>query len=342
MKSHTTGRTIQGDKVDLLLDTGASKSYMSKSYYMNHPILHSLPKYQTHIKNLQVGNGNKVATLFVIPVVLTINEHRFELFTLVSEIQDNIDIVFGMKNMHEVEGEHSARHSEFRFMNRAIPLFPQETFMLKPGCKRYVKIIAPFLQELSGTAIVKIVQGDKTITLQCKLQRNLGTLDIVNTSDKPMKFNKNNAIGIVDIRSLGFYNIRHSTLQYNLSMQLPQFNRMIHRHDQELKHDQQPRPKQQQSGRDGKQNQHAKHDEESRSADPYPWLDGKDPRRHMTDEEILWKYIDLKDSALDEDGKAELMDIIIEHKKAFSLRDEIGECPNIKIDIDVIDDSPSL
>ena len=38
-------------------------------------------------------------------------------------------------------------------------------------------------------------------------------------------------------------------------------------------------------------------------------------------------------------GKAELMDIIIEHKKAFSLRDEIGECPNIKIDIDVIDDS---
>ena len=26
--------------------------------------------------------------------------------------------------------------------------------------------------------------------------------------------------------------------------------------------------------------------------------------------------------------------------KAFSLRDEIGKCPNIKIDIDVVDDSP--
>ena len=78
-----------------------------------------------------------------------------------------------------------------------------------------VKVIAPFLRELSGTAIVKIVQGDKTITLQCKLQRNLGTLDIVNTSDKPMKFNKNIAIGIVDIRSLGFYNIQaqHPAIQ---------------------------------------------------------------------------------------------------------------------------------
>ena len=29
-----------------------------------------------------------------------------------------------------------------------------------------------------------------------------------------------------------------------------------------------------------------------------------------------------------------------QYKEAFSLRDEIGKCPNIKIDIDVVDDSP--
>ena len=34
------------------------------------------------------------------------------------------------------------------------------------------------------------------------------------------------------------------------------------------------------------------------------------------------------------------MNIIKTHKEAFSLRDEIGKCPNIKIDIDVVDDSP--
>ena len=34
------------------------------------------------------------------------------------------------------------------------------------------------------------------------------------------------------------------------------------------------------------------------------------------------------------------MEIILKYKKAFSLRDEIGECPNIKVDIDVIDDTP--
>ena len=72
----------------------------------------------------------------------------------------------------------------------------------------------------------------------------------------------------------------------------------------------------------------------------YPWLDKDDPHRNMTDEEILDKYIDLSNSDLTSEEKETLMKIIKEHKQAFSLRDEIGQCPNIKIDIDVIDDSP--
>ena len=161
VSSHTHGKVVGGNKLDVLIDTGASKSYMSKAYYMKNPNLHVLPKYETHIRSLQVGNGSKVATLFVIPIITNIHGHKFEIFTLVSEIQDTIDLVFGMKNMHEVEGEHSARHSEFRFLNRAIPIFPEETFTLKSGGKRYVKVIAPFVQLLSGVAVVKIVQGEK-------------------------------------------------------------------------------------------------------------------------------------------------------------------------------------
>ena len=326
--SHTIGQVVGGSLLKILIDTGASKSYMSRAYYMRNKNLHSLPKFETHIRSLQVGNGGKVATLFVIPVLVEIKGHRFEIFTLVAEIEEHIDLVFGMKNMHEVEGEHSARHSEFRFLNRAIPMFPTNNFTLKPGCKRYVKVIAPFPQQLSGIAIMKIIQGSRALTVQCKIQKNLGVLDIINTSETPIVFSKNIAIGIVDIRSLGFFNIRHCTLQYNLSVQLPQFNRMINRHASR------PRPKQ-----TCKAASHAKH---ARSAEPdqYPWLDSKDSRRTMTDEQILCKYIDLSESTLDEHGKAVLMDIILEHKQAFSLRDEIGECPNIKIDIDVIDDSP--
>ena len=37
-----------------------------------------------------------------------------------------------------------------------------------------------------------------------------------------------------------------------------------------------------------------------------------------------------------------MRNLVLEYKDAFSLRDEIGTCPNIKVEIDVTDKSPFL
>ena len=34
------------------------------------------------------------------------------------------------------------------------------------------------------------------------------------------------------------------------------------------------------------------------------------------------------------------MDMLFKYKEAFSLRDEIGTCPNIEVEIDIMDKSP--
>ena len=60
----------------------------------------------------------------------------------------------------------------------------------------------------------------------------------------------------------------------------------------------------------------------------------------MTGREILDKYIDLHKSCLSESVKKEVRDMIYKYKDAFSLRDEIGTCPNIEIDIDITDKTP--
>ena len=60
----------------------------------------------------------------------------------------------------------------------------------------------------------------------------------------------------------------------------------------------------------------------------------------MTDREILEKYIDFKNSCLDKEEKVKVMDMLFKYKEAFSLRDEIGICQNIEVDIDVTDKSP--
>ena len=48
--------------------------------------------------------------------------------------------------------------------------------------------------------------------------------------------------------------------------------------------------------------------------------------------EILEKYIDLEKSCLTDKEEKEVMDMLYKYKDAFSLRDEIGTCPNIELE----------
>ena len=61
-----------------------------------------MPTFTSTTKRIQVGNGQYVGVLFVIPVIITIQKHRFEIFTLVSEICENVDLVLGIKNLFEL------------------------------------------------------------------------------------------------------------------------------------------------------------------------------------------------------------------------------------------------
>ena len=60
----------------------------------------------------------------------------------------------------------------------------------------------------------------------------------------------------------------------------------------------------------------------------------------MMDREILDKYVNVDNSSLTKTEKMQVRDLLYKYKDVFSLRDEIGLCPNIKTEIDVIDKSP--
>ena len=64
-----SGKLLDGMECQILLDTGATKSYMSKSYYLQCKTLHALPKFFSNTQRIQVGNGQYVSVLFVIPVI---------------------------------------------------------------------------------------------------------------------------------------------------------------------------------------------------------------------------------------------------------------------------------
>ena len=60
----------------------------------------------------------------------------------------------------------------------------------------------------------------------------------------------------------------------------------------------------------------------------------------MTGREILEKHMNLYGSCLTESEKTQVRDMIYEYREAFSLRNEIGTCPNIELNIDVADRTP--
>ena len=153
---------------------------------MRSRILHTLPKFAPTTQRIQVGNGQYVVVLFIIPVIIEIHGHIFEMFTLVSEIHDNVDLVLGMKNAYELEGIVDMRDTSFRFLNRSIPFFSKEQVVDKPKERKFIKVEALFVDEISGLAIVKMLDNKEqcTVVLKLKFMRNCASLDITNNTRK--------------------------------------------------------------------------------------------------------------------------------------------------------------
>ena len=270
-----------------------------------------------------MGNGQYVSVLFVIPVIMNIHGHRFKIFTLVSEIHDNVDLVMGMKNIFELEGVIDSRDSCFSFLSKSIQFFPVMTVEIAPKSQKMVIVEAPFIEELSGMAIVKILDMNEQTTNMIKLKfiRNKAVLKITNKTHESITFDRTKMMGIIDLRSLGFYKIKQEVLQEHLGRHyhfeladdvIHQYNRFIN----------------------------LMRKEEENSEEKFLWLEDTDKRKYMTDKEILDKFINLDNSCLTKIEKTQVRDLLYKYKDAFSLRDEIGLCPNIEIEINVTDKLP--
>ena len=133
-------------------------------------LLHSLTKFASKMQRIQVGNGKCVSVLFIIPVIIDVHGHRFEIYTLVSEIHENIDLVLGIKNVFKLEGVINSRDCCFKCLNRSVPIFPENCTILKSNEQKLIKVKALFIDEISGLAIVKMLDGGTHGTLLIKLK----------------------------------------------------------------------------------------------------------------------------------------------------------------------------
>ena len=86
---------------------------------------------------------------------------------------------------------------------------------IAPKTQKMALIEATFIEELSGMAIVKILDMKEQATSMIKLKfiRNKAVLEISNKTHETMTFEQTEMIGVVDLGSLGFYKIKQEVIK---------------------------------------------------------------------------------------------------------------------------------
>ena len=98
-------------------------------------------------------------------MIIDVHRHRFEVYTLVLQIHEHVELVLGIKNVFELEGVMNSWDCCFKFLNRSLPIFQKECMVLKPKEQKLIKVEPLFIDEISGLAIISILDGNTHSTM---------------------------------------------------------------------------------------------------------------------------------------------------------------------------------
>ena len=79
----------------------------------------------------------------------------------------------------------------------------------------YVKVRILFVEKLSGIAIVKPMYKYHIGTMHVRIDHNQSIIKIINNTDETIHYTPEFSMGIVDIQSLGYYNVRKSIMFFD-------------------------------------------------------------------------------------------------------------------------------
>ena len=203
---------------------------------------------------------------------------------------------------------------------------------------------------------LKTERKDKLVqTMPALMSKGTIFLSAVNNTDVVWKTEKSQMMGSLDCRCLGYFHISRNSLQRVMLDKakfltdretVEYFNILKEDHKNVTKFAQEVVLKKQQKmtterntklkDRKSKGKEDYNDSNMSEQNNPYPWLDKEDPRMNMTDRKCLEEFIDLSDSDITETEKKNSYKLLYKYKKAFSLRDEIGLCQSMEVELEFL------
>ena len=75
-----------------------------------------------------------------------------------------------------------------------------------------IKIKAPFGEMLSDRIMTKMFGSEKAFTMKIRIENNQGCVQFVNKGHETIKLREHKAIGILDLRSVGYFKVSYQKL----------------------------------------------------------------------------------------------------------------------------------
>ena len=193
---------------------------------------------------------------------------------------------------------------------------------------------------------LKTERKDRLVqTLPAVMSKGTIFLTAVNNTDIEWKIDRYQMMGSLDCRSLGYFHISRHSLQRIMSDNanflndretVEYFNILMEDHKNVMKFAQETVLQ--------RQKMEAERNKQLKSRQSKGKEDFNDSNmsedNEDNDRECLEKYIDLSDSDITEGEKRNLYKVLYKYKKAFSLRDEIGLCQSMEVELELRDETP--
>ena len=338
-------------EIPTMIDNGASVNVIPKWYYDQHNELHDLPKSKDNVQNIMTGNG-QIKTHFWIEIPVNIQGVLMQLKCLVCDSHAPHGLLLSRLALNQM---HAIQLYDKRQLYIAINTYSLEIVeatTIIPGKRKTVAVRIksrdPKMKEVKvqGDAISWIKTSNPGYPLQpvvTEFTNNLTTVEFANASSVIRHLKPGETIGYLDLRSKdgsladvqwlipvnreGDYIVYGHTATFGSAIErqfladedgMKQKNNRLDYVDKPIID---PKPV-------------------DKTDDPYPWLDREDPRRQMTDRDILVDKIKLDTSILTAEERVEFIDMLLENREAFSLRDEIGTCPHFEVKLELRDETP--
>ena len=339
--SYVLGKTVGPDPttyIRTLIDTGCTRGVVNENWLKHvDPKGEKYPTFKIPTRYIITGDGAETAVNKAVRLPIDLKGHILELILIVMQINDHLDVVIGSKALFELEANIDMSAHVLEFKRQSADLVAITDCTVEPGQTKTLRLKMKQHPKLwsAHEVIAKLKDSNPkevnchTVQIFIDNQRE-GRIQLQNKSNKPFKFEKGSPIGIVDLRSAGYFHVSRDDIQHRRIYQLDEIHNMLEvLSDEEtldviqegLKVIKPPDPK-------------------PKEKDPYPWLPQDDERRTMSDRQLIEKYVDLSESELTSKEKSEFQDMMFKYRKAFSLRDEIGLASMPPIELQLTNKDP--